>query len=156
MNGLRVAAVGLAALLLAGFAAVVGYNAGWTRGGVEAVQALPPTASGEVAPGSPGAAMPMYGPGMYGYGHGWRGYGGHGFGWGPFGLIFPLFGFLFFFFILKLVFFGFWGGRHRGGWGRWEHARAMHDEWHRGAGSSGDGPPSSGAGMSSSGPAATS
>jgi len=130
---MRVVAVGLAALVLAGFAAAAGYNAGWTRGGIEAVQALP-VAAAEVSPGTAGpAVVPAYGPGPYPYGYGWRGY-GWGPGWGhgaPFGFVFPLFGFLFFFLFLKLVFFGFWGGRHRGGMGRWEHARELHDSWHR-------------------------
>ncbi len=152
MNGMRVAAVGLAALVLAGFAAAAGYNAGWTRGSVEAVQALP-VAAGEAAPGTVGPSTAVYGPGPYPYGYGWRGYwwgpgGWHG-GWAPFGFLFPLFGFLFFFLFLKLVLFGFWGGRHRGE-GRWERARRQHDEWHR----STDGPASSGGAGGAGGPSA--
>jgi hypothetical protein len=133
MTGMRAIGLGLVVVLLAALVGVTAFRAGLDRGVTHTVVTTPATVPGEG--GTPGSTVLVPAPG-----YGWAGY-GHGYGWHPFGFVGPILGILVLFFLLKLVFFGFWGGR--GGWGgrrdRWdEHAREVHDAWHR-AGSSGGG-----------------
>ena len=140
MSGMRALGLGLVVLLLAALVGATAFRAGMDRGATHAVVSVPAVATGEA--GAPGTTVLVPAPG-YGWGY------GHGYGWHPFGFIGPILGIFFLFFLLKFVFFGFWGGR--GGWGgrhdRWdEHAREVHDAWHRGgSGTSGS---SQGAGPS--------
>jgi hypothetical protein len=127
MTGLRALGLGLVVLLLAALVGATAFRAGMDRGGTHTVVTVPAAAPGEAGPADTTVLVPAPG---YGWGY------GHGYGWHPFGFIGPILGIFFLFFLLKFVFFGFWGGR--GGWGgrhdRWdEHAREVHDAWHRGA-----------------------